>query len=93
MQIECQGGYDLNGTTKAYTDAMAVADAVEDRLCTLHNSLGNIGTNETAQIKSISITDGRLSSVDIDPTIKPTKGSEMVTTYMITAEFTWKRGA
>ena len=91
IDIQCQGGYDYSGTRKAADDAIAVAKAVEGRLCTLHNTLGNIGTSDQVQIKSMAITDARTSLVDIDPTIKPTAGSEAVYTYTITAEFTYKQ--
>lgn len=89
-QIECQGGYDFNGTDKAHTDAMDVAQAVENRLCTLHNSLGKIGTTQVVQIKSMAILDARESQVELDPTTKPTAGAEVLYTYYLTVQFTFK---
>ena len=72
FQIDCQGGYDLTGTQSNLTSAINVAKAVEDRLETLHNTLGTIGSTETAQVKGMAVTDARISAVELDPTTKPT---------------------
>lgn len=89
-QIECQGGYNYSGTDAEADSAEAVAQAVENRLCTLHNTLGKIGTTQVVQIKSMAVLDARESQVELDPTVKPTIGAEVLFTYYITVQFTFK---